>query len=241
MMQPAAVLSLGLVALAGARNSDWAEEAVTQRRPYPVKKGGEKEQGRRREGGGREREAGSGNSARAPNAPVPGLQGAQRAPPGPRPPDALPDTTLLGAWTTARHDRCTRHCSYRAGHYNEHYFPAPDIAPCSFPPALDAISPLLCPGPDIEPPAGSGDSPLAPQRWTLPPSGPFLSSRRTSSLPSSNRSTSSFSVSLLLGQRCPRPHSQAARPDASPRGIVVASLLPSRLHSSAPGLRGRRA
>lgn len=128
---------------------------MTQRRPYPVKKGGEKEQGRRREGGGPEREAGSGNSARAPNAPVPGLQGAQRAPPGPRPPDALPDTTLLGAWTTAHHDCCTEHYSYRAGHYNEHYFPAPDIAPGSLPPTLDAISPLLCPGPDSKPPAGS--------------------------------------------------------------------------------------
>lgn len=78
-------------------------------------------------------------------------------------------------------------------------------APCSLPPALDAVSPFLCPGPDIEPPAGSGDSPLAPQRWTLPPSGPLLSFRRTSFLPSSDRSTSSFSDSLLLGQRCPRP------------------------------------
>lgn len=112
-----------------------------QSRPYLVKKGGEKEEGRRREGGGGEREAGSGNSARAPNAPVPGLQGAQRAPPGPRPPDALPDTTLLGAWTTAHHDCCTRHFSYRAGHYNEHYFPAPDIAPRSLLPALDTNPP----------------------------------------------------------------------------------------------------
>lgn len=54
-MQPAAVSSVGLVALAGARHTDWAEAAVTKRRPCPVKKGGEKEEGRRREGGGRGR------------------------------------------------------------------------------------------------------------------------------------------------------------------------------------------
>ncbi|KAB1266332.1 Pleckstrin homology domain-containing family H member 3, partial [Camelus dromedarius] len=34
----------------------------------------------------------------------------------------------------------------------------------------------------------------------------------------------------------PRPIPRLARPDASPRGIVVAPLLPSRLYSSAPGL-----
>lgn len=205
----------------------------------PCKEGRRERRGKA-EGRRREREAGSGSSARAPSAPVPGLQGAQRAPPGPRPPDALPDTTLPGAWTTAYHGHCTGTAPHRAGHYNGHYFPAPDIAPCSLPPALDAF-PSLCRGPDIEPPAGSGDRPLAPQHWTRLPPGPLLSSSRASSLPGSGPSTSSLSDPPLLGRRCPRPHSPTARPDASPRGIVVAPLLPSRLHSSAPGLRGRRA
>lgn len=40
----------------------------------------------------------------------PGLQGAQRARPGPQPPDALPDTTLPGAWTAAHLGHCTGHC-----------------------------------------------------------------------------------------------------------------------------------
>ena len=97
------------MAAPGARHRDWTEEAVTKTGHSPVKKGGEKE-----EGGGPEEEgvgeAGSRHCARAPSAPVPGLQGAQRARPGPRPPDALPDTTLLGAWTTAHLGHCTGHC-----------------------------------------------------------------------------------------------------------------------------------
>lgn len=117
--QPAVVLSLGLVSLAGARNSDWAEEAVMQRRPYPVKKGGEKEEGRRREGGGGREGGGvwelcprpqraspgaAGSAARAARAPATGRPTGHHPPWSldNRPPRLLHQALLLQGWTLQR-------------------------------------------------------------------------------------------------------------------------------------------
>lgn len=96
--QPAVVLSLGLVSLAGARNSDWAEEAVMQCRPYPVKKGGEKEEGRRREGGGERGRRGLGTLPAPPTRQSRGCRerSARRPGPGHRTPYRTPPSLELG-------------------------------------------------------------------------------------------------------------------------------------------------
>lgn len=202
----------------------------------PVKKGGEKEGGGEGDGVG---EAGSRHCARAPSAPVPGLQGAQRARPGPRPPDALPDTTLPGAWTTAHLGHCTGHCPPQgwtlqrtllpsSGHCS--LLPHPRFPPP--PPGAQTLSPPQALASDLLHPRARHLLLPVPLSLSLLP--PHLS-------PRSGRSPASFSDPLQLGPGCPHPNPPAARPDASPRGIVVAPLLPSRLYSSAPGLRGRRA
>lgn len=91
--------------------------------------------------------------------PVPGLQGAQRARPGPGfPPDALPDTTLLGAWTTATSDTAPDTALHRAGHYNGHY----SSGHCSLPPP--------CPGRFPSPSGGRLRAPCGLQLATLCPS-----------------------------------------------------------------------
>lgn len=83
-------------------------------------------------------EAGSRRCARAPSAPVPGLQGAQRARPGPRPPDTLPDTTLPGAWRTAHLGHCTGHCPPQGWTLQRTLLPSsghcPPPSPGRFPP-----------------------------------------------------------------------------------------------------------
>lgn len=100
---------------------------------------------------------------------------------------------------------------HRAGHYNGHYFPAPDTAP---PPALDAF-PLPLWGRRHRDPAGASKRPLAPQRLTLPPPCPLLSSPPpAASFPRSGRSPASFSDPLQLGPaaRAPIPRLLARMP-----------------------------
>lgn len=186
-MQPAVVSSVGLVALAGARHRDWAEKAVTKCRPCPVKKGGEKKEGRWREG--KRGRRGPGAQLAPPSAPVPGLQGAQRAPPGPRPPDALPDTTLLGAWTTAYHGHCTGHCPPQGWTLQRTLLPS--SGHCSL---------LPSPGSGRFLPPSAGAQTLSPRRLgqafsctpTLDTLLPDPFSPRASSVPGSDPSTSSF-------------------------------------------------
>lgn len=203
-MQPAAVSSVGLVALAGARPGDWAEASVTNRKPYPVKKGGEK-QGRRRERRGEEKEAGSGSSARAPSAPVPGLQGAQRAPPrapatgrptghhppwslDKRPPRTLHRTLLLTGLDTTTDTTSQLRTS----------LPAPFPRPWTLSP----------------PPSARAQTSGAPSRlWRSSPCTsaldtavsrpPSLLSSHLTSLARWVRAPPVSQIPLLLGQRCP--------------------------------------
>lgn len=108
-------------------------------------------EGRRERWGGGGRRGGdlgggSRRCARAPSAPVPGLQGAQRARPGPRPPDALPDTTLSGAWTAAHLGLCTGHCPPQGWTLQRTLLPS--SGHCSiFPPGFWTLFPLPLRGP----------------------------------------------------------------------------------------------
>lgn len=173
-MQPAVVSSVGLVAQAGARHRDWAEKAVTKCRPCPVKKGGEKKEGRWREG--KRGRRGPGAQLAPPSAPVPGLQGAQRAPPGPRPPDALPDTTLPGAWTTAYHGHCTGHCPPQGWTLQRTLLPS--SGHCSLLPSPDSgrFLPPSAGAQTLSPPQARTSVLLHPNAGHPPP-GPLLSSR----------------------------------------------------------------
>lgn len=172
-------------------------------------------------GGGPEEEgvgeAGSRHCARAPSAPVPGLQGAQRARPGPRPPDALPDTTLLGAWTTAHLGHCTGHCPPQGWTLQRTLLPSSGHCSLPPPPALDA-SPLPLRGPRLRAPCRLQLATLctpAPDTISSHSPTPFSSSRL---------------IFLLLGsepRQFPRPPAARPRLPAPPsRGCSPGCLSP---------------
>lgn len=129
--------------------------------------------------------------------------------PGHRTPHRTRPSLELGQLPTS--DTAPDTAPHRAGHYNGHYFPAPDTAS----PQPWTLSPSPSGGRDTEPPAGSSKRPLAPQRLTLPPPCPLLSSPPpAASFPGSGRSPASFCDPLQLGPaaRAPIPRLLARMP-----------------------------